>query len=173
MKFIFLFLSVIIAGCSYPNYQMQKLDELTFQDKRPGYKTIDIREFIRPEETTGALRQLETVSDILHYTQNLKQTNDKKDFWQYPKETLEGGGDCEDKTFLLLSMLIQGGVTGAQGVKGRFLGQGHMWVECNGYILDPSRRNTDLIPIQKSIGYTPYFKFDQNNIYYCSTGKEE
>lgn len=128
-----------------------------------------MQDFIRPEETAPK----GTILDMLHYTQQLKQTRDSQDYWQYPKETIQKGGDCEDKTFLLLSMLIQGGINGAQGVKGRYLGQGHMWVEHDGYILDPSRRNTGLIPIEKSTGYVPHFKFDQGNIYFCNTGKEK
>lgn len=153
---------------------MQKLDEPTFQNKRLCNETIDIKEFIRPGETQDVLAQLKpgenAIMDILKYTQHIKQINDKREFWQYPKETIEKGGDCEDKTFLLLSMLIQARVSGAQGVKGRFFGQGHMWVEYNRYILDPSRK-TGLIPIEKSTGYTPYFKFDQNNVYFCKIGK--
>lgn len=127
-----------------------------------------MQDFIRPDETTPS----GTVSDILRYTQNLRQTMDREDYWQYPRETIEKGGDCEDKTFLLLSMLIKSGVSDAQGVKGHYLGQGHMWVEYNGCILDPSRRNTGLIPIDKSIGYAPYFKFDKDSVYYCNIGKE-
>lgn len=155
---------------------MQKLDKPTFQNKRLCNETIDIKEFIRPEETQDVLARLKlgenAMLDILNYIQHIKQINDKREFWQYPKETIEKGGDCEDKTFLLLSMLIQAGVSGAQGVKGRFFGQGHMWVEYNGYILDPSRK-AGLIPIEKSTGYTPYFKFDQNNVYFCKIGKED
>lgn len=127
-----------------------------------------MQDFVRPEETNPK----GTVLDMLNYTQNLKQIRDSQDYWQYPRETIEKGGDCEDKTFLLLSMLIKSGITEAQGVKGRYLGQGHMWVEYNGCILDSSRRNTGLIPIEKSIGYVPHFKFDQNDIYFCNIGKE-
>lgn len=166
---------VSCAGCSYPRVQTQKLDELTFDNKRLEGKTRAVQEFIRPEETEEVLTELSygkdrvAILEILNYTQQLKQRSDKKEFWQYPEETIRKGGDCEDKTFLLLSMLIQAGIDGAQGVKGRCLGSGHMWVEYNGYILDTLKKQPKLIPINKSLGYIPYFKFDQHKCYYCST----
>lgn len=159
MRCSLLYLFLLISGCSYPRYTLERLDGREW-----------MQDFIRPEETMpqgGA-------ENILRYTQNLRQIRDPDDHWQYPAETLQKkGGDCEDKAFLLLSMLIKAGIKEAQGVKGRYLGQGHMWVEYNGYILDPSRKNTRPIPIKKSIGYTPFFKFDEDNIYFCNTEKEK
>lgn len=184
MKFILLCSFILFSGCSYPHYQLQKLDDTTFENKRGDKNTVDIQEFIRPEETQESLKKIQrrdfspdaeknTVLNILYYIQHIKNTNDKREFWQYPGETIQKGGDCEDKTFLLLSMLIQAGVNDASGVKGRYLGQGHMWVEYKEYILDPSMKSAKLIPIEKSIGYAPFFKFDKNNIYFCKTKKGE
>lgn len=178
MKIFFLCLAVVFSGCSYPQCQIKKLNELTFNNKRCDNEITDIKEFIRPEDTADILRQLSrqnlsddkeenTLLNILNYVRQIKQINDECDFWQYPKETVLKGGDCEDKTFLLLSMLIEAGIDGAQGVKGRLYGQGHMWVEYKEYILDPLNKNLKLIPIAESKGYTPFFKFDKNNSYYC------
>lgn len=164
MKLFPLIALIITAGCGYPNCQLQKLDKLEFENKQSKH----LEDYIRPEEAL----EKDNILDILRYTQNLKQVNDRDDYWQYPKETIQKGGDCEDKTFLMLSMLIKAGIKEACGVKGRYFGQGHMWVEYNGYIMDPSRKNTGLIPIKKSTGYVPYFKFDKENVYFCDTGKE-
>lgn len=182
MKFVLLCSLIIISGCSYPHYQLQKLDNSEFKNKRCDKKIINIQEFIKPEETADFLKQIRwqnfspdteknTVLNILHFTQKIKNTNDTMEFWQYPEETIQKGGDCEDKTFLLLSMLIQAGINDISGVKGRYLGQGHMWVEYKGNILDPSLKTAKLIPVGKSIGYMPFFKFDKNNTYYCDTMK--
>ena len=175
------FLGIIIvsaSGCSYPKLQIEKLDELVFENKRLEGTAKDIQEFIRPEETIGVLAELtlqdfssnqeeNLILNILNYTQQLKQIGDKKEFWQHPQETIKKGGDCEDKVFLLLSMLIQAGIENVQGVKGKYLGGGHMWVEYDGYILDPSKRTPRLILIKKSLGYIPYFKFNERNNYFC------
>lgn len=180
MKFFCLCLVLIVSGCCYPKYQLQSLDDSKFKNKRTDNNIVDIKDFVRPEQTADTLKQLtwqqlsldkeeNTVLNILSYVQNIKQTNEDREYWQYPRETILKGGDCEDKAFLLLSALIQAGVNGAQGVKGHYLGQGHIWVEYNGYILDPSLKSSKLIPVKKSAGYTPFFKFDQNNFYYCET----
>lgn len=182
MKFTLLsllgILTILGAGCSYPKLQIHKLDELTFENKRLEGNTRAIQEFIKPEQIKEVLGRL-TLQDfsshkeenitlnVLDYVQRLKQTKDRKEFWQYPEETIAKGGDCEDKTFLLLSMLIQAGIEEAQGVKGRCLGKGHMWVEYKGYILDPSKKIPKLIPIKKSTGYSPHFKFDRQSSYFC------
>jgi len=171
--------SVVISGCGYSKYRLEVLDDASFADKRCNGSTVNIYEFIRPEETREALDNIplmnlsqnkdeNKVLNILQYVQNVKQTNDKKDFWQYPSETLEKGGDCEDKVFLLLSMLIQAGINDAEGVKGRLLGGGHMWVEYKGRILDPSKKTAKLEPISKCVGYVPLFKFNNQNLYYCN-----
>lgn len=169
-------------GCSYPNIQTVKLEELTVDNKRLEGKSRHIREFIRPEETKDILEKLQLqnfhtdeeinfVLNALLFVQQLKRKNDKKDYWQYPKETINNGGDCEDKTFLLLSLLIQAGVKEVKGVKGRSFGSGHMWVEFNEFILDPWQNNSKLIHKKKSLGYNPFFKFDHKNIYYCRKEK--
>lgn len=167
-----------LAGCGYPNSKIHKLDTLVFKDKRENAEEIHILDFVKPEDTAGVLDKLELknfsqdeeeniVLNILDYVQKLELINDRKDFWQYPEETIKKGGDCEDKTFLLMSILIKKGISDVRGVKGRYFGNGHMWVEYKEYILDPVKTKAKLIPINKSIGYVPYFKFGQDGIYYC------
>lgn len=176
-KIFILCLIFTISGCGYSKHQLRELNDSTFGDKRPDKAKVDIKDFIRPEETSEIIEQLaqqdfsrddnkNTVLNILNYVQQLKQINDKKEYWQYPRETILKGGDCEDKTFLLLSMLMASGINGTVGVKGRYLGQGHMWVEYNDWILDPSLKTPKLIPKGKSIGYTPFFKFNRKDFYY-------
>lgn len=179
--FVCLIIIIFIQGCSYPCYRLEELDELTFTNKRLDNRIQSIHEFIIPLQTKNTLDNLcienlssdtskNLIINILNYVQQVKLVTDKEEFWQYPKETIEKGGDCEDKTFLLLSMLIQAGIEDVKGVKGRYLGGGHMWVEYNGFILDPLQRKAKLIPIKKSLGYVPYFKFDKKSSYYCDTG---
>ena len=177
---IYLLSIFILMGCSYPQIELNNLDELTFNNKRLENKTRSIEDFIRPQETEEILdnfimenysnnTETNLVLNLLNFTQDLKLVHDKKEFWQYPKETISKGGDCEDKVFLLLSMLMQSNVNDVYGVKGKCFGQGHMWVEYKGFILDTIKTKPELMPINKSTGYVPYFKFGKANKYYCQT----
>ena len=71
------------------------------------------------------------------YTSDRKQFG-KEDFWQYPNETLSGVtssgytslmyGDCEDSSFLLVSLLLAMGIP-SQNVRVG-ISEVHAWVEC-------------------------------------------
>lgn len=71
------------------------------------------------------------------YTSDRKQFG-KSDFWQYPRETLghvftDGNiarmfGDCEDSSFLLISLLIALGVPSSNVRVG--ISEVHAWTEC-------------------------------------------
>lgn len=150
------------------------MDELIVEEKRGNGSLIDIRDFIKPEEARDVLveldfgqkREEEKVAAIYQYISEMKNIDEKEDYWQYPAETLEkGGGDCEDKVFLLLSVLLEEGINDVYAVKGRYLGGGHFWVEYKDKILNPSRKTVKIISAKKALGYTPFFKFNQKDVY--------
>jgi hypothetical protein len=171
---LFLLFLLKISGCAYRNTDFFLTNNYIVSGKRGTDIKIDVRDFIRPKETTGLLETLnlheksisEKVDIIFKYICGLKKSDEKLDYWQYPSETLErGGGDCEDKVFLLTSALIEAGLTNVYAVKGRYLGGGHFWVECDDLILDPSQRVSRMILKRKAFGYKAFFKFDSEKIF--------
>jgi len=162
------------AGCFKQNVEFVPTNDYSVIGKRDVDINIDVRDFIKPEETEKVVEGLNIsnkdidgkIESIFRYVCGLNNIKEKQDFWQYPRETLQkGGGDCEDIVFLLLSILIQSGVKDCYAIKGRYLGGGHFWVECGNKILDPSARAGKIILKDKAIGYTAFFKFDNKDIF--------
>lgn len=103
----------------------------------------------------------------------------RKEYWAFPKETIiRRIGDCEDKSFLLASLILATGVDyrDIRVVLGKNRGEGHAWVEAKSigswYILEPTSGsplkigvNTWEIQVGYRIGYSPdiyiYYKYCQ------------
>ena len=91
--------------------------------------------------TNGVYSSRAKTLRLYSYVSGLEFLSDSgSDTWQIPSETIKrGGGDCEDLSFLLVSLmraskirniyLIIGVVKIGDKVTSRFLGNGHMWVE--------------------------------------------
>ncbi len=111
--------------------------------------------FLKPHETARILpealpertslradleRAMVYVNGRITYVSDLDNFG-KKDYWQYPRETLESGkGDCEDMALLLASLLMEAGIDDVRVVVGNYEHEPHAWVEVRGrratYILD-------------------------------------
>lgn len=97
----------------------------------------DIRNFIKPEQMQeyafpdlpleeAICKMFERVIQIPYINEDLIYW----DYWRYPNETLQTGGDCEDTSFVLESMLLNR-MAEAYMVAGYFIGDqlyGHAWV---------------------------------------------
>ncbi len=157
---------LIVAGCAYTSVKYQQKDDLLISAKHGSEGETDIRDFIRPEETKALTEKIKQADLLIDYVVSLKTTDDNVDYWQYPAETItKGGGDCEDKVFLLASALIALGETDVYAVKGHYLGGGHFWIEYRDGILDPGKKSGQVTPANKALGYTPFFKFNNKVIY--------
>jgi hypothetical protein len=171
---IYFCLFFFLSGCASQSVEFVSIDDYAVLGKRSVNSNDDVRGFIRPEETKELIDRLqikdkgidEKVQTIFKYVCEMKNVEEKSDFWQYPRETLQkGGGDCEDRVFLLLSALLEAGVTNAYVIKGRYLGGGHFWVEYGSKILDPSGKAGKIILKDKAMGYVSFFKFDNKDIF--------
>lgn len=134
-------LCLLLVGCNNLN------DNLLF-DKR-GNGSLPLSFWITPnnyevvtiaERFKSSNREL-TVYNLYSFVTSLNYIVDLDDFWQKPEETLNrGGGDCEDLSFLLASLMASSDVKGvyiAMGVSRESvmiarIGSGHMWVEYRG-----------------------------------------
>jgi transglutaminase-like putative cysteine protease len=82
-------------------------------------KKMSVREFIRPEDVSYLVADLEElpfhekVAGVIRYISDHVQVfpdEPGEDYWQKPQETIvRGKGDCEDLAFLAASMLIAAG----------------------------------------------------------------
>lgn len=83
------------------------------------------------------------VDDVWEYVNETIRYKLTKE-WKVPEQTLnEGGGDCEDMSFLASSMLLNIGIDGFDFVIGDLIGVGdgvekHTWLEVDGRIVDPT-----------------------------------
>ena len=172
---LFLIMLYFSKGCVHSNVEFIPINDYNVIGKtKEPEESVDVRDLIRPQETYLILQDLnlknKTVEEktdiIIQYISGFKNFSENKDHWQYPYETIEkGGGDCEDKVFLLVSALIQSGLNDVYAVKGRYLGGGHFWVEYKDKIIDPSRKDKKIMIKDKTVGYNPFFKFNDKEIY--------
>lgn len=97
-----------------------ELFEEKFSDRQDETgQAISIKDFIRPEETAELIsnlnlgnlipeQKIETIFSFVRTNFQFVPDEEGEDYWQYPGETIgRGKGDCEDLTFLLVSMLIR------------------------------------------------------------------
>ncbi len=175
---IVIFILVPQGGCSYPRGKYDSMSGLCVSDKRMVEGAQDIRMFIRPDQARklpcfGELEgktEKEQIYILTKYISRLENRNEENDYWQYPAETIaRGGGDCEDKVFLLLSAINAAGIEGAYGIKGRYMGGGHFWIEYDDMILDPYRKNRNIMEKDRVVGYNPFFKFNADDVYVNET----
>ncbi len=97
------------------------------------------------------------------------------DYWQTPFETFfTESGDCEDMAFLLQSLAehlaikakIVLGVLLSKGEDGQLQRLGHAWVEYEGIIYDPARRDS------RNANYVAYSKFDSQQAHFIFDQEE-
>ena len=121
----------------------------------------EIREFIQPFDP----REVGTPADVwgcLDWVcRNISYRRDVGEFWQLPSETLANKeGDCEDSTFLLVSMLRH--FTNAYAVLGSDYGWGHAWGTTDGEILETTYTQAIIVPDPED--YRPYVLFSDQEV---------
>lgn len=104
----------------------------------------------------------------------LKKSTNHDDFWQFPFETLDPPcyGDCKDKSFALMSILLNYMPSGSvQCVVGRLFGAGHAWVDVvkdgRFYVLDstlPKACDCGAYGFEEKEPYEPLIKFDNQGV---------
>lgn len=188
---IALLLATTTAGCAtfHAPTQINRLESLVVYNKRSKKIERPVQEFIRPEETIQALEEVEIINytqdpqenkirSILNYVQNLPTIKDEKEFWQYPHETLQRrGGDCDDKSILLTSMLIQSGIEAKVALiekqasileKPFYDHINHICVKVKHnnqeYFLETLNKKPVMIPVEKAKDYKVIGEFDKDNI---------
>ena len=125
----------------------------------------EIREFVQPANPDVQQVYNQLGPDIwacLDFVcRNISYREDIGEFWQFPSETLEGEGDCEDSAILLTSMLR--GFTNAYVVLGDYQGWGHAWVTSeNGQILETTYTQATFVPDPED--YYPYVLFNDQEV---------
>lgn len=104
---------------------------------------------------------IETFADVCRIEN--KKEKDGEDYWQTPGETLRlKTGDCEDKDFLLKSLLFRQGIKTEVvfGLLDEYSEEGHTWIEYGDrkgelWILDPVYK---VIVAKKSVGNKTYIE---------------
>lgn len=132
--------------------------------------------FLKPHETARILpealpkrtalrtdleRAMDYVNRRITYVSDLDNFG-KRDYWQYPRETLASGkGDCEDMALLLASLLMEAEIKGVRVVVGNYEHEPHAWVEVRGggatFILDSSFGKMHMAPMGS---YVPHCYVD-------------
>ncbi|MDI9385481.1 MAG: hypothetical protein QM518_14390 [Verrucomicrobiota bacterium] len=133
-------LLLLLAGCATSledQGRWQSLDTLDVSGKTRDGAPVSVFTFSQPHAVEHILAKLEQdhphadqeerILNILAYVQAIPIANDPDDLWLTPGETLIAGGDCEDRSFLLSSLL------GAAQIEhwvvvGTFRDRPHTWV---------------------------------------------
>lgn len=106
-------------GCTGPHPEgagWRPLASLHVTGKTAGEERVSVLDFCQPERVRPVLARLQRdwppglssaqrAERLLAFVQALPESSDPDDVWQMPGETLIAGGDCEDRTFLLVSLL--------------------------------------------------------------------
>ncbi len=159
-------------------------EQAFFRSRKPG--SFDFR----------AQAVLRFLSDHVAY----KPRSRKFDSWLFPEETLaEGGGDCEDRAFLVAALLLAAGISGycVRVVLGRLYNHAeidpaqrskeHVWAmykneEGTWQILEPQILHSGLskTPSSASDGesghlleYIPYYAFNDTHLWYIFNRDED
>ncbi|MBA7634814.1 hypothetical protein ES703_42412 [subsurface metagenome] len=86
---------------------------------------------------------------------------DTGEWWRYPRETIKArGGDCEDTSILLCSLLKN--FNDGYVVLGGYRGYGHAWVELHGEILETTY--TFARPVPDPQDYQAFAMFDNQDL---------
>jgi hypothetical protein len=133
----------ILSSCSTPLAEQGRwspLPSLEVTGKtRDAAQSVPVLDFCQPEAVRHILEKIEAESDIenptreerilqiLAFVQDLPLSNDPDDLWLTPGETLIAGGDCEDRSFLLSSLLAAADIDHWVFV-GTFRDRPHTWV---------------------------------------------
>lgn len=125
----------------------------------------EIREFVQPDnpDVIACYSQIgPNVWSCLDFVcRNISYRKDIGEFWQFPSETVEGEGDCEDSAILLTSMLR--GFTNAYVVLGSLQGWGHAWgTSEEGEILEATYTQAIVVPDPEA--YCPYVLFNDREV---------
>ncbi|MFC2140476.1 transglutaminase domain-containing protein [Candidatus Auribacterota bacterium] len=183
---IFSFLALLLTACAGPatEYCLQAKD-WQVKNKRGKDEAIRLTYFIQPEKTKEVFLKIKKdnkadkfglVKKIANYVKALPYKEEEKDFWNYVDETIENGGDCEDKAHLLASLLISVGFRDVYAIKGElkkgFLKKrrGHVWVEIilneKFYILETLKGYPLMQEKRKTAGYFSFFKYNNKESFY-------
>ena len=92
---------------------------------------------------------------------NISYRRDVGEFWQTPRETLQGYGDCEDSANLLTSLLGAGQISAYTAI-GSYVGYGHAWCQLDGQILETTY--TSARPVPDPQDYCPYVLFSDQEV---------
>jgi hypothetical protein len=179
---VFLFFS---SCYTYPKqYPIESRDNLQVFNKRGQKQYIDIKNFIEPQKTKSILTHLQQgetknyslLKKLTHYVKSLPYSEDQADFWNYVEETLQYGGDCEDKAHLLASLLIEAGFNNVYVIKGEIKKgllhkrKGHLWIEISladkKYILETVPRQESIQEKAKTFGYSPFFQYNNKESFF-------
>jgi len=125
----------------------------------------EIREFVQPDnpDVIACYSQIgpDVWSCLDFVCRNISYRRDIGEFWQFPSETLEGEGDCEDSAILLTSLLKN--FTNAYVVLGEYQGWGHAWGTTEGgEILETTYTQAMIIPDPEN--YRPYVLFNERDV---------
>ena len=187
---IALLLATTTAGCAtvHAPTRINKLESLVAYNKRGQQEKRSVQDFIRPEQTIDALEEVEIINytqdqqenkilSILNYVQKIPTVKDEEEFWQYPYETLQRGGDCDDKSFLLTSMLTQAGIDAKVAIVEKqasilekpfydYINHICVKVKHNNqeYFLETLDKKPIMIPIEKAKDYKVIGEFDKKTI---------
>lgn len=126
----------------------------------------ELREFIQPADPDvlavysqvgpGVWRALDFVC------RNFSYRLDIGDLWLFPPETLaRGRGDCEDTTFLFVS-LAQNSDPGVWATIGSYRGYGHAWGAKDRVIYETTFTSARLVPDPQN--YYPYVYFNKQAV---------
>ena len=158
----FAIIGLVVASKIAPNIKVRYVDGRYFVAVRHLGQWHEIREFIQPFDP-GSIGAPADVWGCLDWVcRNISYRRDIGEFWQLPSETLANTeGDCEDSTFLLISMLRW--FTNAYAVLGSDYGWGHAWGTTEGgEILETTYTQAMIIPDPEN--YRPYVLFNEQEV---------
>lgn len=119
--------SIIIAFIYYPAKTMSIRRWVT-----PGSNLVmELASTIKSTNNSGKALELYYIVTSMDYVE------DYGDYWQTPEETIiREAGDCEDFTFLLVSLFVAAGLEKPAVMFGSYDGDGHAWVEWNNKVFE-------------------------------------
>lgn len=125
----------------------------------------EIREFVQPDNPDILFVYSQIGPDVwscLDFVcRNISYSRDIGEFFNFPWETLAAGeGDCEDSTFLLISLLKN--FTNAYAVLGDYQGWGHAWGVSEAGILEVTYTRATAVPDPEA--YHPYVLFNDQEV---------
>jgi len=121
----------------------------------------DIREFVQPSnpDVLAVYSQIgpDVWANLDFVCRNIDYRRDRGEFWQFPSETLEGYGDCEDSSILFASLIRN--FTNGHVALGSYQGYGHAWCQLNGQVFETTYTQARAVPDPED--YRTFVLFDE------------